>query len=225
MASRRTYRIIIVVLAAPLLVVALADAWIVAQRRKYQDEIDRLAQSMTALERERARQIVSHERNKLRLAVELLKRQAQREPNLHLAVNIDSGTMYLQRDGAVLREMPILIGPERRVGSPPDTVRLATPRGARTVAQVLGRDDSWRAPDWVYADRGLSPPPPDSSSIQSGLGPVALLMDGGTLIYSLPHAGPLSDSTYVLPGAVRARAEDLQAILPNLRSGLRVYFY
>jgi hypothetical protein len=77
----------------------------------------------------------------------------------------------------------------------------------------------------VYADRGIAEPPQDSLTIPSGLGPVALLMDGGTLIYSLPGAGPLSDSTYVLPGAVRARAEDLLAILPNLKSGLRVYFY
>jgi hypothetical protein len=225
MPSRRAYRIIIVALAVPVFALALVDAWMLVQRRKYHDEIERLAQSMTALERERARQIVTHERNKVTLAIELLRRQAQREPNLHLSVNIDSGTMYLQRDGAVLREMPILIGPERRVGLPPDTVRLATPRGARTVAQVLVSGDSWIAPAWVYADRAMPEPPPDSLSIRSGLGPVALLMDGGTLIYSLPVAGPLSDSTYVLPGAVRARAEDLQAILPNLKSGLRVYFY
>jgi hypothetical protein len=214
-----------VALVVPMFVLALIDAWVIAQRRKYHDEIDRLSQSMTALERERARQIVSAERNKLTLAIELLRRQAQREPNLHLSVNIDSGTMYLERDGAVLREMPILIGPERRVGLPPDTVRLATPRGARTVAQVLVTGDAWMAPSWVYADRGIAEPPQDSLTIPSGLGPVALLMDGGTLIYSLPGAGPLSDSTYVLPGAVRARAEDLLAILPNLKSGLRVYFY
>lgn len=225
MPSRRAYRIVIAALAVPVLVLALVDAWILTRRRRYQDEIERLRESMTMIERERARQIVSHENNKLRLAIELLRRQAQREPNLHLSVNIDSGTMYLQRDGAVLREMPILIGPERRVGLPPDTVRLATPRGARTVAQVLVSGDSWFAPAWIYDDRGLAPPPPDSLSIRSGLGPVALLMDGGTLIYSLPVAGPLSDSTYVLPGAVRARAEDLQAILTNLKPGLRVYFY
>jgi hypothetical protein len=225
MPSRRAYRILIAALALPVLVLAVVDVWILTQRRKYQEEITRLAQSMTTLERERARQIVTHESNKLRLAVELLRRQSQREPSLHLSVNIDSGTMYLQRDGAVLREMPILIGPERKVGIPPDTVRLATPRGARTVAQVFVTGDSWTAPAWVYADRGVTPPPPDSQSILSGLGPVALLMDGGTVIYSLPVAGPLSDSTYVLPGAVRARAEDLNAILPNLKSGLRVYFY
>ena len=225
MLSRRTVRLLVAALAVPVVLLLLVDVWIITERRRYEAEIGRLGQSMTALERERARQIVSHESNKLRLAIELLRNQARLEPELHLSVNIDSGAMYLERDGAVLREMPILIGAERRVGIPPDTVRLATPRGARTVAQVLVTGDVWIAPPWIYADRGMTPPPPDSQSIRSGLGPVALLMDGGTLIYSIPNAGPLSDSAYVLPGAVRARAEDLQAILPNLKPGLRVYFY
>ena len=57
--------------------------------------------------------------------------------------------MYLEREGALLREMPITVGPERRVGTPPDTVHIAAPRGKRTVEAVLGENDAWEVPAWV----------------------------------------------------------------------------
>ena len=50
-------------------------------------------------------------------------------------------------------------------------------------------------------------------------------IDGGTVIYSLPTNGPLDDSSYTMPGSVRARAEDLDAIVPNVTKGMVVYFY
>lgn len=206
-----------------MLLLLATSGWVLARRNRYRAEIDRLRASMTALERERADEIVSQEENKLRLALALLARQARIEPTLHLAVSIDTGAMYLERDGALLREMPVRVGPERRVGVPPDTVRLAAPRGLRMVQQVLGDSSAWEVPTWVYADRGL---PVDSNrSIPGALGPAAIVLDGGTVIYSTPATGPLSDSLYVLPGAVRARGEDLRAILPNLTPGTRVYFY
>lgn len=223
MSSRRTYRLITIITGVLLIVLLVLDWMLLRRRARYEREIERLSSSMTALERERTAEIVSQERSKLRVAIELLRRQARREDELHLSVTIDSGMMYLEREGAVLREMPIHIGPERPVGTPPDTVRLATPRGERTIARVLTDADSAEVPDWVFTDRGVAPPA--IRSIRAALGPVAVLMDGGTLIYSLPAEGPLADSSYVMPGAVRARAEDLRAILPNLKPGLRVYFY
>ena len=36
--------------------------------------------------------------------------------------------------GSAIREMPVEVGPEKRVGSPPDTLHIVAPRGARTVA-------------------------------------------------------------------------------------------
>ena len=57
------------------------------------------------------------------------------------------------------------------------------------------------------------------------LGRAAVRLDGGSVIYSLPSVGPLNDSAYVLPGAIRVRASDLKAIAPNLRPGVAVYFY
>lgn len=222
---RRSPSVMIVTLTVAILVLLAMDGWIVAKRARYHDEIARLRTSMTDVERQRTDQIVEQEQNKLRIAVELMRRQARLEPALHLAIAIDSGMMSLEREGALLRRMPVQIGPERRVGSPPDTVRLAAPRGLRTIVRVVADSEPWTVPAWVYAERGVAAPPERDRSVIGGLGPVAVVLDGGTLIYSMPSAGPLNDSGYVLPGAVRARAEDLRAILPNLAAGVRVYFY
>jgi hypothetical protein len=61
--------------------------------------------------------------------------------------------------------------------------------------------------------------------VKGALGPVAIVLEGGTVIYSMPTTGPLNDSTYVMPGAVRAKAEDLRAVIPNLARGTKVYFF
>jgi hypothetical protein len=205
-----------------LLAMAACDAFVVARRRHYETEIARLRASMSGVERERADALVAGERNKLMVAMELLRRQARIEPALHLAVALDSGAMYLERDGAVLRRMPVHIGPERRVGVAPDTVPLAAPRGVRTIAGVLSDSALWEVPEWVYVDKGVAPP--SARTFAGALG-AAIVLDGGTVIYSLPRVGPLSDSTYVMPGAIRARSEDLRAIAPNLSAGMRVFFY
>ena len=197
--------------------------WIASERTRYQREIERLRGSMTALERERTDAIVSHEASKVRLAIELIRRQAQLEQALHLSITVDSGAMTLEREGALLRKMPVQVGPERNIGVAPDTVRLATPRGVRTVARVLGDSDAWEVPAWVYADRALVQPA--DRILRGALGSAAVVLDGGTVIYSLPHAGPLNDSAYVLPGSIRANPEDLRAIVQGLTPGMRVYFY
>jgi hypothetical protein len=222
MISRRVYHFFVGLAAIGLVLLFILDAWLVGRRSRYRAENQRLRASMSALERSRADELIDQERSKTRLAIALLRRQARVEPQLHLSVTIDSAAMYLEREGALLREMPIHIGPERRVGIAPDTVRLAIPRGARTIARVITEDDVWDVPEWVYADRGL-PVPPDRV-VRGALG-AAVILDGGTVIYSMPSAGPLADSGYVLPGAVRARSDDLRAILPNLKPGLRAYFY
>jgi hypothetical protein len=103
---------------------------------------------------------------------------------------------------------------------------LAEARGQQEkfmVERVLGATDAWAIPRWVYGDRRLSPP--QDTMVVGALGPVAILLQGGAVIYSLPTVGPLRDTAYVLPGAVRANAEDLRAIIPNLTPGTPVYFY
>jgi hypothetical protein len=119
--------------------------------------------------------------------------------------------------------MPVEVGPEKTVGNSPDTVRLVAPRGQRTVERVLGPRDVYPLPAWVWRDRGLEPP--TELAVPGALGPVAIVMSGGTVVYSMPSVGPLKDSSYVMPGNIRARAGDLRAIAPNLKPGQTVYFY
>jgi len=200
-----------------------ADVVMLTRRSRYAEETSRLRASMTDIERERADQIVAQEKNKLQLAIALARHQARIERALHLSITIDSGTMQLEREGALLRAMPIEIAPEQTIGTPPDTVHLAAPRGLRTIVRVLAATDTWDVPPWVFVARGL--PVPADRRLAGALGAAAMILDGGSVIYSVPSVGPLADSAYVLPGAVRARASDLLAILPNLEPGLRVYFY
>jgi hypothetical protein len=220
---RRSYPGILVTMAIALLVFLAIDAWLIRKRVRYRREIERLRAEMTELERSRTDAILARDENRLRLALELIRRQARIDKELHLSVTVDSGVMFLEREGAHLREMPIQIGPEKTVGVPPDTVRMVAPRGARTIERIITEEDSWEVPAWVYADRGL--PLSQNRTIKGSLGPAAIVLSGGTVVYSLPSIGPLNDSAYVLPGSIRARAADLKAILPNLENGMTVYFY
>lgn len=216
------HKLVVGSVALLVLLVATLNVWILLQRRRYVEETDRLRASMSHLERARSDQIVAQEQNKLQLAVVLIRRQAKLEGELHLSVALDSGAMLLEREGALLREMPVQVGSERRIGLPPDTVRLAAPRGVRTVAHVIDDTSSWEVPSWVYLDRGMEPPA--ERRLAGALG-TAVILDGGAIIYAQPTNGPLADSAYVLPGAIRARAEDMRAIRLNLAPGMRVYLY
>ena len=219
---RHSYPGLVVTMAIAVAIFLAADAWLFVRYRRYVRETGELRASMTDVERTRTDALLAHEENRLKVMVELFRRQAKVDPALHLSVSLDSGVMYLERDGALLREMPITIGPEKRVGSPPDTLHIAAPRGKRTVERLLDERDAWRVPRWVFLDRGIAPV---ESAIGGALGPAALALDGGTVIYSMPSVGPLNDSAYVMPGAIRVRAADLKAIAPNLGPGVAVYFY
>lgn len=219
---RRQYPGFIATMAIALVAMLAIDGWLVYKRLAYSAEIGRLRESMSGSERERADVLVASEENKVRLALALARRQARLDERMHLSIPVDSARMYLERDGAILREIAVEVGPERRVGTSPDTVRIPVPRGERTVREIL-QDGAWTVPEWVYVDRGLQPE--EERSIRGALGPVALVLDGGAVIYSAPSIGPLADSAYIMPGAVRASAADLRAILPNLQQGMKVYFH
>ena len=213
-----------VVFTALLVTAALAvDAFVLYKRAGYAREIDRLRSGMSELERERTDLAVENEEKRLRVMLALIRRQARLDERIHLGVSVDSGRMYLGSAGAVLREFQVEIGPERVVGIAPDTVMMANPRGERTVQRVLTADDEWEVPRWVYQDRGL--PIPENRAVRGALGPHAVVLSGGLVIYSIPDSGPLGDPGYVLPGSVRVPAADLEAVAPNLAAGAPVYFY
>lgn len=189
---RRAYKGLISGFWLALMALLIADGWLIYKRTEYAEEASRLRQSMSGVERQRADVVFAANKDKLQVMVELARRQAGGDRDLHLSVSVDSGTMFLQREGAVLRQMPVRVGPEQLVGAAPDTVRVAAPRGMRTVAAL----DAW-----------------------------SVTLDGGTTIYAKPGLDALDDSSGVTAGNVRARATDLQAILPNLKPGMSVYFY
>lgn len=217
---RLAYPGLIASLWLALLVLIGLDVYLISQRENYAKEIARLRAGMTAVERRSADLAVAANENHLKVLVALIRRQAQGDRVLHISVQVDSGVMTLEQEGNVLREMPVRVAPERRVGVPPDTVMMPRPQGTRHVERLLTPDSAWAVPKWVYADRHLT-----ADSTTKGTLGFAVVLDGGTVIYSDPQAGPLADTAYVMPGSVRAREADVKAIQANLKPGTSVYFY
>src|SRR6476661_4562528 len=186
---RHAYPGIIATMGVAFVIMFAADAFLIYKNRYYTSEVARLRSGMSDAEKKQADAVIATEENKLRVAVALIKRQAQGDKELHVSIAVDSGRMLLEQEGALLREMPVEVAPAKIIGSGPDTVRMSPPRGARTVEKVL-TGGSWEVPKWVYTDRGLEVP--TDRSVKGALGPVAILLNGGTVIYSLPTVGPLA---------------------------------
>ncbi len=189
---RRAYPGFVFVLGLALVAMLAVDAWLIAKRVKYNHDVTQLRSHMSEAERQRSDAIVQAEENKLRIAIELAKRQAKFDKKLHLNVSIDSSRMYLTREGALLREMPVQFGPERPASESSDVPPAAVPRGERTVADL--------------ADTRIT-------------------LDGGTYILAATAPNIANDSTAIPPGSLRVGMEDMKAIMPNLKTGMKVYFY
>lgn len=210
-------------LAAILLGLVSLDGLLLYKRSRYREETARLRADMSTLERDRADAIINAEADRTDLMLQLARRQSTGDEALHLAVSSESSFVALDRGGVRLRTMRASFGPEKRVGIPPDTVLVAIPRGMRRVERRLGATDRFELPAWLWVDRQL--PPPSERSGDGWLGPDAIVTSGGTVLYSLPSVGPLADSSYVMPGAIRLSSADLAAIKDNLTAGMRVYFF
>jgi hypothetical protein len=133
---RRAYPGFVFVLGLGLAAMVAVDGWLLFKRVQYNHEVAQLRAHMTDAERERTDAIVLAEQNKLRIAIELAKRQAKFDKKLHLNVSIDSSRMYLTREGALLREMPVQFGPERAASDSSALPPAAVPRGERTIADL-----------------------------------------------------------------------------------------
>jgi hypothetical protein len=133
---RRAYPGFVSTLLFGLLMLLAVDGFLVYKRRAYDAEVARLQSQMTEAEREKTDAIIEAEENKTRIALELARRQAKIEKSLHLSVAIDSGKIYLEREGAILREIPARFGPERMIAQGADSIPVVIPRGQRTVVSV-----------------------------------------------------------------------------------------
>lgn len=154
---RRAYPGFVFTLLVGLIAMIAIDGFLVLKRRAYANEVQRLRSSMTEQEKSRTDAIVEAEDNKLRIALELARRQAKLEKTLHLSVAVDSGKIYLEREGAVLREMAAAFGPDGMVGNGADSIPLVVPRGQRSIVKL---DDSG-----ITLDGGAVIRPTDAPSL------------------------------------------------------------
>lgn len=141
---RQAYPVFLRITGFLFLLLVAGDMWLAYRRHVYNVEIAGLRANMTDAERRKTDVIVQSEQDKLRLALELAKRQAHLDTHLHLSIAVDSGLMYLERDGALLRVMHVALAPAVVPGAPApapgDTAHAALPRGERTVQQVIDGD-------------------------------------------------------------------------------------
>jgi hypothetical protein len=220
---REAYPRIVTAAALGVAILLAFDGWLLFKRLRYAQEIERLRAELSDADGKRADAIMAASENRTRFKIAVVRRDAGVDENLNLAVSLQDGVLYLQREGARLREMPVRVAPAQDVGRPP--VKLAPPRGEFAVTRVVDGSFAWPVPEWVYEQRGLPVPSARDRAVRGALGPVALLLSGGAVIYSDPASGPLQDGSYVLPGSVRARVKDLKAIAESLQPGVSVYFY
>src|SRR6476660_3884235 len=74
---RRAYPGFVFVLGLGLMAMIAVDGWLIAKRVKYNHDVTQLRSHMTEAERQRSDLIVESEQSKLRMAIELAKRQAK----------------------------------------------------------------------------------------------------------------------------------------------------
>ena len=132
---RKAYPGFVFTLLVALAAMLALDGFLILKKRTYAEEVARLRSGMTEQERNRTDAIVASEENKLRIALELARRQAKLEKTLHLSITVDSGKIYLEREGAVLREMAAAFGPEAMVSAGADSVPVVVPRGERSITK------------------------------------------------------------------------------------------
>ena len=220
---RENYPRIAACLALASAALLLADLSLIYQRTEFGREQTALHASIARADLERASATAQAERNVVAAADGLTRRETLMASWLHLAVACDKGVMYLQRDGRVLREMPVQLSPEDSAPRGPDSLRLPALRGVHLVRRVVDGSYPWKVPEAAFLRSGE--PVPADRRIPGALGPVAVLLDRGALIYAQPESGPLRYGDYLPPGGVRVAAADLEAIKADLRPGMLVYFY
>ena len=125
---REAYPRIVAGLAVLLAAFVLVDVLLAYKWFAYNRETRALRAAMSRLEGDRADTLVAAGENQVAMLMEVARLQASGEPALNLAISLDDKRMYLQREGARLRDMPVEVAPETRVGEAPSGVVLAAPR-------------------------------------------------------------------------------------------------
>ena len=211
------------VLLGGLAALLVGDGWLAIRVRALQAEAHQFRTDAFGTNSATADAQMAAQKARLQSVLDRVRAEAGADRGLHLSIDVDSGSARLERDGLVLHVMDIDIGPESVVGIAPDTQRLAAPRGIRAVRSVVAKGAVYELPAWLWRERGRDVPA--SRKLKGALGLGAAVLEDGTLIYARTTDGPLADSLYVWPGAVRLAVEDLKAVLPNLKPGVKVYLF
>lgn len=161
---RRAYPGFVLTLLIGLAAMLAVDGFLIMKRRSYEDEVSRLRANMTETERAKTDAIVESEQYKARIAVQLARRQAKIEKSLHLSVSVDSGKIYLERDGAVLREMAAMFGPDAKVSNGADSIPIVVPRGQRSVMKI--------SDDGIVIEGGTVIAPSDANPLATDSNPI-----------------------------------------------------
>lgn len=161
---RRAYPGFVFTLLVALAAMLAVDGYLMVKRRAYEQEVSRLRANMSVTERARTDAIVESEESKARIALELARRQAKIEKTLHLSVSVDSGKIYLEREGATLREMAALFGPDAKVSNGTDSIPVVVPRGQRTVSEITD--------EGIRLDGGTLIAPSDANPLATDKNPI-----------------------------------------------------
>src|SRR6187397_1729360 len=103
---RGAYPRIVTATALGLAGLLALDGWLLYKRWRYTHEIAEIRSGLSDAEKQRADALIASNANRTKLQVALVRRDAQLEDDLNLAVSLDKSKLYLQREGAQLREVP-----------------------------------------------------------------------------------------------------------------------
>lgn len=139
MALKRDYPRAFGILLVVALLLVVADGVLIGQRVLTERNIGKLRDQMSTVERERIDAAMMADSSRQQVLTELARRQARIDNGLHLSIAVDSGLLHLEQDGAVIHTVPAEIGADswQRTAAR-DSVRIAAPRGDRTIDQLLG---------------------------------------------------------------------------------------
>lgn len=138
-ALRRDYPRAFTVLVTVALLLVVADGVLIGQRVLILRDTGKVRDQMSAVERERIDAALMADSSRQQVLTELARHQARIDNGLHLSIAVDSGLLHLEQEGAVIHTIVAEVGAEGWLRTAArDSVRIAAPRGDRTIDQILG---------------------------------------------------------------------------------------
>lgn len=141
-----------------------------------------------------------------------------------VTVDVSTNTIYLFRDGQLVRKSAAATGSGKRLETDDDVWEFYTPRGHMKVKGKI-KDPVWRKPDWAFVEAGDKVPPADSPKrlVKGKLGKYALNLGDGILIHGTDDADSIGK--YASHGCIRVPDSMLETLWKNVPVGTDVFVY